>query len=219
MIFSFFNIINLFNCKKKLWFIIIIFFSFQTFAQKADTTKVKSIDTSKVKNTDTIKVKKHSPKVAAIMSACLPGLGQAYNKKYWKIPIVYAGVGTIAYFMNFNSQKYNTYKKAYQYCMDGDPNTIDVYANKYDSLQLKTLRDAYRRDLELSFIIGAAIYALNIIDASVDAHLYKFDINDNLSLRVSPAFYAYRDHAVTGLSLSLSINNAKKKQLFSKYRF
>jgi len=217
MIFSFFNIIKRFNYENKLWFIIIIFFSFQTFAQKADTVKtlVKPADTSKVNVADTNKIKKHSPKKAAIMSACLPGLGQVYNKKYWKVPIIYAGAAAIAYSVIFNTKYYKDYNKAYVGAMNGDTN--NYYAKLYSTVDLLTLRNYYRRDLELSYIVGFALYALNIIDASVDAHLYKFDITNDLSLNCSPAFFAYRNHAVTGLTFSFNFSNAKKKQLFFKY--
>ena len=179
---------------------ILFYSSFSVLAQNSDTNKVKNSDTTKVK------IKKHSPQKAAIMSACIPGLGQAYNKKYWKIPIIYAGIAAVSYFAILNSDSLKIYKKAYQLRTDGNPATIDNYVTKYTDDDLLQIKNIYRKNLELSFIIGAGIYALNIIDATVDAHLFKFDINDDLSVKVSPLFYTFRDHSVTGLSFSFSFS-------------
>jgi len=225
MIFHITNIIKCFHGKLKLWMVIFIFFPFHVLAQKTDTAKIKSVDTVKVRTTDTSKVnlidtstvKKHSPQKAMMMSACLPGLGQAYNRKYWKIPIIYIGAATITYFVTFNSKYYNEFKKAYLYRTDGDPTTIDAYANMYATDQLLTLKDYYRRDLELTFIIGGALYALNIIDAAVDAHLYKFDVGDNLSMKINPAFFSFCNHSATGITLSLTFNRNKKAQPLNNY--
>ena len=136
------------------------------------------------------------------MSACLPGLGQAYNKKYWKIPIIYTGIAAVSYLAILNFDSLKIYRDAFRYRTDGDPATIDNYVGRYSDDDLLQIKNIYRKNLELSIIVGAGIYALNIIDASVDAHLFKFDINDDLSMKVCPLFYAYHDHSVTGLSFS-----------------
>jgi len=206
------NIKNQVSLKSEILVILMIFLiSFQTLAQNKDTSKV-SMTTA-----DTSKIKKHSPRKAAIMSACIPGLGQVYNKKYWKIPIIYAGAAAITYFVNLNSKNYNTYRKAYAYRTDGDTSTVDNFVNRYGDGDLLILRDYYRRDLELTYIIGAAVYALNIIDAAVDAHLYKFDINNNLSMKVCPLFFASGNTSVKGLTLLFTFNNSKRSQRFFKY--
>lgn len=149
-------------------------------------------------NNDSIaEPKKHNPKKATIYSAVLPGLGQAYNKKYWKIPIVYAGIGTIAYIIDMNSDGYRDYRKAYDYksgiITEADDEIINI-AKRYSGENLITIRDYYRRNMELSWIIMALWYGLNIIDATVDAHLFEYDISDDLTLKVEPALqsnYAY----------------------------
>jgi len=130
----------------------------------------------------------HSPRLATILSAVLPGLGQAYNKKYWKIPVVYAALGVTGYFYVENNKQYNDFRQAYKFRTDENPATTDPYVEKYTDDQLKMLRDYYRRNLELTVIVGAAIYALNIIDAAVDAHLFDFEVNDDLSLKIEPTF-------------------------------
>jgi len=159
--------------------------------------------------TDTSSVSKHSPKKATIMSACLPGLGQAYNKKYWKIPIIYAGAAGVVYAVMFNGKNYRTYKKAYLYRTDGDSLTIDNYNYSTESLLL--LKNFYRRNLELSYIVGGVIYALNVIDATVDAHLFNFDIKDDISLKVDPIMMTSQNHSYAGLSFSFTFGKNSKQ--------
>ncbi len=126
----------------------------------------------------------HSPRKATIYSTVLPGLGQAYNKKYWKIPIVYAGLGALGYSFVFNNDKYKTFRSAYIARLDGDPLTGDNYENIYTAENLKVLRDYYRRNRDLSVVGFAAVYVLNIIDAHVDAHLFYFDLSDDISFKL-----------------------------------
>lgn len=132
----------------------------------------------------------HSAKKATIYSAVLPGLGQAYNKKYWKIPIIYAGFGTLIYFINFNGKEYRKFRDAYNIVATGDTAnfTNNEYVVKYNAnlTQLQEGRNYYRRNLELNYILTGLLYILNIIDASVDANLYNFDVGDDLSLRFDP---------------------------------
>jgi len=149
---------------------------------------------------DTIPVEVHSPRKATIYSAILPGLGQAYNKKYWKIPLIYIGFGTIGYYISWNNDKYQFNKTAYQHLVDQDPETklyekiealryYDLnnpthFANFKDGLQKR--QDFYRRNRDLLVISFLGFYGLNIIDASVDAHLFDFDISDDLTMKWRP---------------------------------
>jgi hypothetical protein len=132
--------------------------------------------------------KVHSPKKASILSAVLPGTGQIYNKKYWKAPVIYAAFGTLGYFYVDNHKNYIHFKDSYKYRIDENPDTSDEYVGVYTDDNLKLLRDYYRRNTELTIIIGFAVYALNIIDAAVDAHLFGFNVSDDLSLKAEPAF-------------------------------
>ena len=131
----------------------------------------------------------HSPKAATIMSACLPGLGQIYNGKWWKVPIVYAGLGGIGYLAYSNYSNYRLYLEAYQYStgdiQEASQKAIEL-AGHYASSQLQTYKESYRRDFELYTILTAAWYGLNIVDACVDGHLYSYDISDDLSLSIDP---------------------------------
>ncbi len=131
--------------------------------------------------------KAHSPHKATLYSMALPGLGQAYNKKYWKIPIVYAGIGTIGYFALSNRSKYLEAKEAYIYVFNGEDYPIDNdLIGKYEADDLREIRDYYRRNMELSWILMGLWYVLNVVDATVDAHLFDYDIGDDLKVHLSP---------------------------------
>ena len=130
---------------------------------------------------------KTSPKTATLLSVACPGLGQIYNKKYWKTPIIIAGIGGALYAYNFYNNQFLEYKNAYILRTDGDESTIDNHLN-YTESNLITLQDYYRNQKDLSIIIGSIIYILNIVDAYVDAHLFEYNINDNLSLNFDPRF-------------------------------
>lgn len=123
----------------------------------------------------------------------LPGLGQAYNKKYWKIPIVYAGFGVFYYLIRFNNQEYNQWKEAYYFVLanPGEDLPGNEYVEKYgdDPDFLKANKDFYRRNRDLNYILAAFWYLLNVVDATVDAHLYSWEVNDDLSLRIEPEMY------------------------------
>ncbi len=147
-----------------------------------------------------------SPTRAAMLSATLPGLGQIYNGKYWKVPIIYAGFGTLAYFIDFNNTEYQVWRQAYVARVDGNPNTVDGFPNHSDD-NLRRAMEYYRRNLEITYILTAALYMLNILDASVDAHLMDFDVGEELGLKMEPHFTpmpagASRSPKAAGLKLT-----------------
>lgn len=160
----------------------------------------------------------HSPRKASIYSALLPGLGQAYNKKYWKIPLIYAGFGALGYFIHWNNNNYQTIKIAYNDFTDSDPSTnsyVDLDGAQYYNLNkepditnfkkaLVKQQDYYRRNRDLLIISTIAFYGLNIIDASVDAHFFDFDISDDLSLNWQPTVSPYHQQAIYGIHCSFS---------------
>jgi len=176
-----------------------------TRTQPVTTTKDTAVAKASSKEIvlDTTKAK-HSPKKAALLSAVLPGMGQAYNKKYWKIPVVYAGFAGLGFWMGLNVKNYRTFNDAYKLRVDGDSTTIDRFVGEYSAEDLRTLKRGYRRNLDLSVILTVVWYALNIVDATVDAHLFEFDVSDNLSLRVEPVLeYQSRANNLTGLKVGL----------------
>ena len=179
-----------------------------------------SISFSTVFSQDTLRVSSDSSKAlseseltrkranrAALYSTILPGAGQFYNKKYWKIPILYAGIFVLGYTIEFNNSNYKTFKKAYVYRVDGDSTTIDDYENIYpDAEALRVRKDYYRRTRDLLWIITAGVYVLNIIDAYVDAHLADFDISDDLSLRAQPGVqFAFGNQPIPSLGLTFTL--------------
>jgi hypothetical protein len=179
-------------------------------AQIVDADTITVIDNEEL-------VEEHSPKKAAIYSAVLPGWGQAYNKKYWKIPIIYAGFGTIGYFIYWNNDNYKTYKLAYNDLTDGNPNEgshldlvpdwIDLdNPSDYESFRTALIKsqDYYRRNRDLLIIGMVGFYGLNIIDASVDAHLFNFDISEDLSMNWQPTMQSINYQTVYGFNCTFT---------------
>jgi len=170
------------------------------------TDTIKSISDVKT-DTSAIKVKKHSPHKATIYSLVIPGLGQAYNKKYWKIPIIYAGFGTLWYFIQKNNKEYEKFKEAYYHSLiagDSLP-PVNDYETKYDSDVLLNNKNYFRRNRDFTYILTGIWYLLNVIDATVDAHLYSWEIDEDLSLRVEPDIrYMNFGQNYSGLRLTLS---------------
>ena len=141
-----------------------------------------------------------SPRKAAILSSTLPGLGQIYNKKYWKIPIIYAGLLTSAYYINDNNVQYKLYKDAYLKRLDNNPDNDD-FVGEYSSGDLLILKDFYRRNREVSILCFVGTYIINVLDASVDAHLFDYDISEDISLQMTPTSTTN----FNGLSLTLNL--------------
>jgi hypothetical protein len=137
---------------------------------------------------DSVLEKVHSPKRATIYSAVLPGLGQIYNHKYWKVPVVYAGFGIMAYFIVTNTNNYLDYHNAYIEKVNASQHgNYQWLTDKYSGDNLLSASNYYRRNLEISILLSAVWYIMNILDATVDAHLYTFNINKRLTLESSPA--------------------------------
>ena len=147
----------------------------------------------------------HSAKTASIYSAIIPGYGQYYNKKYWKIPIVYASIGTALYIGKWNQNKYLMYKEAFQYRTDQDETTIDEFENTYSESNLITIKNYHRKNRDLAYIICAGFYLLNIIDASVDAHLFNFTVNEDISINIEPSMIHQSLKFKPALSLTLNL--------------
>lgn len=138
---------------------------------------------------------------ASLLSAVVPGAGQVYNKKYWKVPIIYASLATSIYFIKDNQNKLTTYQDAYITRSNGG---TDDYIDIYNNSQLLTIVDYYERNRDVSYIIAGAIYLLNIVDASVDAHLFDFDISEDLSLNTTPKIINTPIGKTTVLSLKMN---------------
>lgn len=165
----------------------------------------------KTKGSERTPEKRHSPSQAAWKAAALPGWGQIYNRKYWKLPIVYGGLGGLGYWVYFNADQHRYYRQAYIAKTDEDPSTPDVlpFASEASILQTK---EFYRRQLDASVLITVAFYGLQIIDAVVDAHLFHFDVSDELSLDWTPMIQPPTPGfaAVPGISLRLQTKSGRQ---------
>jgi len=158
------------------------------------------------------KIMNREPNKAALMSAILPGLGQFHNKKYWKVPIPPIGLVITGFLAHKYFMELGEFTKAANLAernQDRSGLSTSYYGYNLQTLtatQLNTLADDSRRYMYMNILIFSGIYALNIVDAYVDAHLKEFDVNENLSFKVKPLFYATNySHLATGLTLSLRI--------------
>lgn len=139
------------------------------------------------------------PKKAGLYSAILPGSGQVYTKKYWKVPVIYGGLITSAYYINESNDLYQLYKSTYLNRLDGD---FSDNLNYSDS-DLRTLTEHYRRNREVSALLFTLTYILNIVDASVNAHLFDYDVSEDLSLHIQPVYFSKEN--ASGFSLSFNL--------------
>lgn len=160
----------------------------------------------------------HSPPKAAIYSTLVPGLGQIYNEKFWKLPLVYGGFMGLGYLIQSNNFRYQLYRNAYNNQMalsgisdKGSPEYLELADNLGTFLnspadRLKAYRDRYRRDRDFYIILTILFYGMNIIDATVDAHFYTFDISNDLSFNITPVVnqYANSNKVYTGFNLSFT---------------
>ena len=147
------------------------------------------------------KTERKNPEKAAIYSAIIPGLGQAYNKKYWKIPIIYTGLISSAYYIKNSNESYTLYRNIYLNRISGD--NSDQFQGQYSDIDLITLTNHYRRNREISILCCIGTYLLNIIDASVSAHLFNYDISDDLSLNIQPIYCSEQEAACLLLNFNL----------------
>ncbi len=192
--------------------------------------KTDSFDTSKAAQKEK-RQPLSRPKKAMIWAMVLPSAGQAYNRKYWKMPILYAGIGACAYFLITNQQGYSEMKSAYNRnydALEANPNheiyednlkygTVQVYTSL---AQLSSDRDTYRRYRDLSIAGSIAFYAISILDAYVDAHLKEFDLSPDLSFYAKPLFYNHNNATFApGLSLGLKFQNnrIRNNQLYKRF--
>lgn len=189
--------------------ILFLFFSFfvviQGFAQQDSLEIIKK---GKVKVPEELDYKPYNalaPARAAFYSAILPGLGQAYNGKYWKIPIIYGALGVGIYFYLDNDRQYDRYRDAYKSRLAGQMDDEFINEDGEPILTREGLIEAqkfYQRNKEISILVIAGIYALNIIDANVDAHLAQFNVSEDLSLKPTLNMDRYTGKTEYRLSLN-----------------
>lgn len=173
-----------------------------------DSLSVQPKAESIVKNTkaDTLEVRLKKDKIpnrAAIYSLVLPGAGQVYNGRIWKVPIVYAALGTSFYFIRTNRDQYHRFRDAFLLRIDGDDGTVDEFVDVIPTSEgLKSYRDQARRYMEISYFSFGFVWLLNSIEAYVDCHLLHFDISEDLSLDLATTPYP-------GITLKYDLGKAR----------
>jgi hypothetical protein len=183
----------------------------------SNLVKITAIDTSKIAN-DSLEIRKPKHPIRnfirkdypnprkAVLFSILPGGGQIYNKSYWKLPFLYGGIVGMTLLYRSNSKQYNSLKAGYFAKVNGLPDT-EARFMRIDATSLKTYRDGARKNLELSGVIFALGYLLFTAEAFVDAHLGRFDVNDDLSFKIKPTFMPNNNGEQTaGIGLAFHFN-------------
>ncbi|MGM0530619.1 MAG: DUF5683 domain-containing protein [Bacteroidota bacterium] len=176
--------------------IMLAFFAGQSvsYSQEPDTTNQET-------PADTL-AEEYSPRKAALLSVAFPGMGQIYNNKIWKVPIIYVGAGVIYYAYDFNASYYEEYKTAFTRFVN---NEIQEYNGITSEEGLKRAKDYYRRYRDMNILIMAGWYLVQIIDATVDAYMFNFDVNEDISLNLRPTpVHSKNYHVVPGIKFSIN---------------
>ena len=219
--------------RLTCYFISILLFSvvsFNAVAQNDSTTKVNDgkeilLDTLKPTTDtavtvsakkDSVVKKKHDPRVATRHSAILPGWGQAYNRQYWKLPLVYGALAVPASLFVYNNTWYQRTKEAYDILVNGgDTSQIHDDLQGLDPASLQYYRNDFRKNRDYSALFFLLVWGLNIVDATVSAHLKDFNVSDDLSLRVRPDFNI--STRTPALSVALNFRDKHPKMLPSAF--
>jgi len=197
-----------------------LLFGLATYAQ-TDSNETNVVDSSQLIRLDSLEkaatpfsdsavvkktIREHSPRKAAIRSLILPGLGQIYNKKYWKLPIVYGALGISGAVFNHNLKWYRRTRFAYKVLRTNDVQNFDnvhpqlkVFIDRNDASALQNYRDEFRRYIDYSVLAFVLLWGLNVVDATVDAHLKTFDVSSDLSFQMR--FGSSELAGTTGVSL------------------
>ncbi|MCQ2286232.1 MAG: DUF5683 domain-containing protein [Bacteroidales bacterium] len=159
----------------------------------------------RIHTTDSAMMKQHNPKIAIALSAVIPGAGQIYNKKWWKTPIIYAGLGASGYFIYFYGSQMKSFQTEYRNRMNGRIENLRPEYKHYSDENVLAMKNNFSRSMEIAIAATVIIYALNILDAAVDAHLYYFDISDDLSFSAQPYVRQnqFVKHTETGVGFKL----------------
>jgi hypothetical protein len=192
----------MFASKKWIVSLLIIFLSSNTLFAQEDSLLIPVLRVKKDS------VLKFNPKKAIVRSAIIPGWGQITNKKIWKVPLVYAALGTTAYLFRQNIIQYRDSKSAYILATDNDPSNDDQIKQPYYSVKdqperIKEFRNAVRQNVDYCAIFFVLVWGLNVADAAVDAHLKSFDVSDDLSIQFKGGYSPMA--RTNGLSLVMTI--------------
>lgn len=196
--------------KNNFIYIFLLFLATPLFAQTTDTLTVKK-DEKVIVVTDSLLPKEEynplAPAKAAFYSAVIPGLGQVYNKKYWKIPIIYAGMAAGIYFYKQQDKDYDSFRNAYKRRLAGYTDD-EYYGNGAEPLisndRLINAQKSAQKNKDLSIVVTVAFYLLNVVDANVDAHLRQYEVSEDLSLVPNFEMNPFNAQTQYGMSLTYS---------------
>lgn len=176
--------------KKRVVFLILAISSTGILFGQETKTEIEVVaDSTFIETDDEIQlfeeVSELDPQRSALLSAMLPGMGQAYNKQYWKVPIIYGGLAAFGHFIDYNNKLYHAFRNAAIAEANGEINPFEGTASSSDILTRN--RDSFRRNRDYLIILGSVFYLLNIVDAHVSAHLDEFNVNDSLGISFEPS--------------------------------
>ncbi|MES2778272.1 MAG: DUF5683 domain-containing protein [Bacteroidota bacterium] len=182
-----------------------------SYQSKDTTTTAPAIVTvdanAKVVPSDSIGPRKHSPKTATLLSLCLPGAGQVYNRKnwWWKVPVIYGGGAALVYGAVFYNTNYKDFSSAYKHRVLYPDELIGDPRFDRDPVTLRSIRDSYREARDQCYIGLGVLYALQIVDAAVEAHFFDFNVSEDLSLNIQPQFVMNGPMNYSGVQLTLKL--------------
>ncbi len=158
--------------------------------------------------------KNPNPKKALILGLVIPGAGQIYNQRYWKLPLVYGAYAGMIYLVDYNTDQYRFVRDEYIKRVDNDPETVDIFAEfSWTEQEIRALRDSYNKNKELSYIGLFAVHILASLEGYIDAHLIDFQVTEDLSLRLSPSMQQMSTQGVAlGLGVSLNLQKRSPRQ-------
>ena len=189
--------------KKCIYIFVILTYLtiINCFSQESDILKIKDTVFGNTTTFDPL-----SPSKAAFYSAVLPGLGQAYNKKYWKIPFVYAALGSGVYFYSTNNNNYNRARNAFKLMKNGKPHEFDgLNGNPFLSeTALISAQKSFKKDRDLSLLVTAGLYILQIIEASANAHLLQYNVDNSLTINPKLIKNTMNNRTIVGAQLNFN---------------
>lgn len=192
--------------KNNFLNIFFLIFATALFAQTSDTLTVKKEERVIVVNDSILPKEEYNPLApakAAFYSAVVPGLGQVYNKKYWKIPIIYAGMAAGVYFYKQQDDEYDRFRDAYKRRLAGYDD--DEFQGISDDRLINAQKSA-QKNKSISIIVTVAFYLLNVVDANVDAHLRQYEVSEDLSLQPNFDYNQFNAKPQYGMSLTYRFN-------------
>ena len=194
--------------KKLLLFFFVFTFCFiaASLAQVPDSIAKKNTTDSFIKKP----LEKFEPRKATIRSAIIPGWGQLYNKKYWKAPLVWGALGVTAGVYFYNVKYYRLLKNAYIYRNNGQDLLVDPEFRNLSTESIRSYRNSFRQNVDYSVLFFILFWGLNVVDATVDAHLKAFDVDDNLSLQIKPGYSEMANTSGISLVLNIGKHNSGK---------